>query len=404
MALVAPLGAGENWPQFRGPDGQGHADANGLPLTWSETQNVVWKTAIPGRGWSSPVIEDDRIWLTTAADEGRSLRALCIHATTGRIIHDIEVFRLDNPPPINAKNSYASPTPIVDVGQVFVHFGTFGTACLDAQSGKILWKNRELRLDHKEGPGGSPALCGELLIMICDGIDVQYVAALDRRSGSLRWKTDRSGPVNEDFDQRKAYSTPLLIDVNGQPQAVCVGADRVIAYDPATGAERWWAFFDGYSTVPRPVHGHGLVYFSTGYNSPELWAIRADSVGNVTESGVVWRYMKQMPTNPSPILVGSEIYVVSDRGVATCLDALTGRDIWVARLGGNYSASPIHAAGRIYFFSEDGETHVVRSGTQYELLATNQLDGQFMASPAVVGQALILRTDTHLYRIEQGKP
>src|SRR5262249_47876408 len=233
--LLCGSGVPADWPQFRGPDGQGHSSARGLPLRWNEKENVRWKTAIPGLGWSSPVIGDGRVWLTTATDDGHSLRAICVDADSGRLLRDIEVFRVKDPPPINPKNSYASPTPVLDDGRLYVHFGTFGTACLEAASGKILWINQELRLDHKEGPGSSPILCGDLLILNCDGLDVQYVAALDKKTGRLAWKTKRTGARAQNPDFRKAYTTPLVIRVGGKDQIVSVGADRTSAYDPATG-------------------------------------------------------------------------------------------------------------------------------------------------------------------------
>jgi outer membrane protein assembly factor BamB len=289
LFMPAPSWAGESWPQFRGPDGQGHADAVGLPVTWSDDENVTWKTAIAGRGWSSPVVDGDRIWLTTALDDGRSLHALCIDRASGRIVHDEHVFNIDEPAKINAKNSYASPTPVIEGDRVWVHFGTYGTACLDSRSGKILWTNNELKLDHKEGPGSSPILVGNLLVVNCDGMDVQYVVALDKRTGSIVWKAERSGRKNADPDLRKAYSTPLAIDVAGRKQIVSVGADRASAYDAATGAELWYVDFEGFSNVPRPLFAGGLVILDTGYMKPQLWAIRPDGAGDVTESHIVWR-------------------------------------------------------------------------------------------------------------------
>ncbi|MBI2823853.1 MAG: PQQ-binding-like beta-propeller repeat protein [Planctomycetia bacterium] len=392
--------AGESWPQFRGPDGQGHADARGLPLTWSETENVVWKVPVPGRGWSSPVIDRDQIWLTTAFDDGHSLRALCCDRATGKTLFDIEVFRVAEPQKINAKNSYASPTPVIEGNRLWVHFGTYGTACIDGTTGKILWTNQELRLDHKEGPGSSPVLCGDLLVLTCDGQDVQFLAALDKRTGRKVWKTARSGAKNPDPDLCKAYSTPLVISVAGRRQIVGTGADRGYGYDAATGEELWHVDYQGFSNVPCPVFADGLVFIDTGYMKPQLWAIRPDGRGDVTDSHVQWRATAQVPANPSPIVIGEELYMVSDQGVLTCLDARTGREHYKSRLGGNYSASPIAAEGRIYFTSEAGETVVVAAGKKFRELARNQLDGRTLASAAVAGRAIFLRTEAHLYRIE----
>ena len=390
----------EDWPQFRGPDGQGHASDRPVATTWSESENITWKTAIPGRGWSSPVILGSQIWMTTATDEGHSLRAICVDRATGSLLHDVEVFKIAEPVNLNAKNSHASPTSVIEPGRLYVHFGTMGTACLDTNSGTVLWTNQELKIDHKEGPGSSPVLWNEFLIVNCDGMDIQYVAALDKHTGKVAWWTWRSGPLDPKNDRQKAYCTPLVIRVGERDQLVSPGADWCIAYDPLTGGEIWKVHYRGYSTVPRPLFAHGLLYFITGFDKPELIVVRPDGQGDVTESHVVWRYNKQVPANPSPIIVGGEIYFVSDQGVCTCLDALTGEDLWRQRLAGKYSASPILAGGLVYFSNEDGTTFVLRPGRQYELLATNQLEGQLMASPVAVDGELFLRTDTHLYRIE----
>lgn len=391
------------WPQFRGPGGQGVVRSQQLPMHWEEdAPSIRWKTPISGEGWSSPVIQNDTLWITTAADEGRSLRAVCVAADDGRVLREAEVFRITDPIHINPKNSYASPTPVLDGNCVYIHFGTMGTACLDADTGDVLWRNIELQLDHKEGPGSSPIVHGPHLIVHCDGIDVQYIVALDKATGEIAWKAVRPGPFSvPDPDQHKAYSTPLVIHVDGQDQLISTAADWVFAYDPATGDELWKVNYIGYSNVPRPVFDGRRIYICTGYNRPELWAIRVtDAAGDVTETHVDWRFRGQVPANSSPVLAAGRLFLVSDRGVATCVDPETGREIWKMRLGGNYSASPITDGQRIWFSSEDGEVHVIRAGDEYELLATNVLDGRLMASPAVVGDTLYLRTDSHLYRIE----
>lgn len=401
IMLIAPvLCQADDWPQFRGPSGQGHANAGDLPLTWSEAQNVAWKTKIPGRGWSSPVVCGNQIWCTTATEDGRLLHAICVDAQSGQLLHDLPLFQVDSPPPINAKNSYASPSPVVEPGRVYVHFGTQGTAGIDTTSAKVIWTNQTLRLDHKEGPGSSPIIWNDLLIVNCDGIDVQYVAALDKATGQLAWKSDRPGPLHANPDFRKAYCTPLVIKRNGQEQLISPGTDQVIAYDPATGRQLWKVPYQGFSNVPRPVAGDDLIYICTGYNKPQLWAIRAPSPEQ-SEPEVIWRCTKQVPANPSPVLVDDRLYMVSDQGVMTCLDANTGDPVWTKRIGGGYSASLLYAAGRIYLFSEEGQTTVIRPGDKFDQLAANALDGGIMASPAVVDRAILLRTDTHLYRLEE---
>jgi outer membrane protein assembly factor BamB len=396
MTLIALILALQDWPQFRGPDGQGHADAKSLPLKWSEgSQNVAWKTAVAGLGWSSPVLSDGRIWMTAATEEGKSLRAVCLDATSGKELHNVEIFKLAAPGGIHKKNSHASPTPILEGDRVYVHFGPHGTACLSSK-GAIVWK-QQIRYSPVHGPGGSPALWRDLLLISCDGGDAQFVVGLDKKSGLQRWRTPREP---NDYAKKFAFSTPLVIDVKGAPQAVSAGASSATAYDPQTGKPIWRVrYAEGYSVVPRPVYGHGLVFIGTGYDKPTLIAVRPDGKGDVTDSHVAWKLDKGAPHNPSPLLVGDELYIVSDSGVAACLDAKTGRENWRERLGGNFSASPLEAAGRIYFLDEDGALTVVKAGKTFEKLARNELKARTLASPAAVEGALYLRTDKHLYRI-----
>ena len=392
--LAAPhlLFAGD-WPEFRGPSGQGYSDDTGLPLTWSESHNIVWKAPLPGRGWSSPVIAGNELWLTVSNEQGRSLRAISLDAETGQVRHDVEVFRFSRRPSIHQKNSYASPTPIIENERVYVHFGTLGTAAL-TRDGKVVWKNQQLRYQHGHGPGGSPALSGDLLIVNCDGTDVQYVAALDKNTGRIRWQTHRPSA-------RMAFSTPLVIDAGDSPQVVSVGGDRAVSYDPESGEELWWIRFIGFSGVPRPVFGRGLVYLTSGFYNPMLFAVRPNGSGDVTSSHIAWQSSRGVPLTSSPLLVEEELYYVSDRGFVTCLDAKTGRRHWQARLGGAFSASPVYADGRIYFLNESGETTVITAGRKFNKLAQNQLGKRTLASIAVSGAAIFLRTESHLYRIEE---
>jgi outer membrane protein assembly factor BamB len=396
FALLVLLGAGvhaEDWPQFRGPTGQGHSSERGLPLDWSESRNVKWKTSVPGRGWSSPVVAGGRVWLTTSVKaNGASLRAVAYDVETGREAVNVEVFRLRSADLLNAKNSHASPTPIADGERVYVHFGAEGTAALTT-SGEIVWKTR-LPYQSQHGNGGSPMLYGDLLILSCDGSDQAFVVALDKRTGKVRWKTWRRQP----WDQ--AYSTPLLIRVGEQDQVVSVGAYRAAAYDPQTGKELWRvSYADGFSNVPRPVYGHGLVYIATGFQQPTLMAVRPDGSGDVTRTHVAWTLRRAAPLTPSPLIVGDEIYVVNDGGIASCLDARTGDTHWQQRLGGEYSASPLFADGRIYFLDEEGTATAIAPGKAFVRLATASLDGATLASIAVADGSLFIRSDTHLYRI-----
>jgi outer membrane protein assembly factor BamB len=390
LLLSVPVLA-QDWPEFRGPSGQGTSDARGLPLTWSETKNVRWKIAIPGSGWSSPVIQGDRIWLTTATEDGKSLRAISVDRNTGAILQNVEVFRSRQSTLKNQKNSHASPTPVLEGDRVYLHFGANGTACI-TQAGEIVWKTRLEYDNGQHGPGGSPVLYEDLLIVSCDGQDVQYVAALDKLTGKVRWKKFREG--------YQAYTTPLVVRLPTGDQLISPGAYRAIAYEPRTGKQIWEVKYgDGFSNVPRPVYGHGLVFICSGFQQPSLLAVSVDGRGDVTKKNVAWTLKRGVPLTPSPLLVGEELYMVTDNGIATCVDAKTGTEHWRARMEGNFSASPISADGRIYFLSEEGLTVVMAPGKKFQPLATNELDGETLASMAVSGGSIFVRSRTHLYRL-----
>ena len=400
IAGASALAQAEDWPQFRGPTGQGHATERNLPLEWSETHNIIWKVPVPGLGWSSPAVANGRVWLTTVVESkerrGRvsaSLRALAYDIATGRELVNVEVFRLDDAGYVNPKNSRASPTPIVDGDRVYVHFGAEGTAAVST-SGEILWTTH-LRYESQHGNGGSPTLYRDLLIVNCDGNGGEaYVIALETATGKTRWKTARRRPADQ------AYSTPLVITVGQQDQLVSVGAYRAAAYEPLTGQEIWRVSYgDGFSNVPRPVFGQGLVFIATGFQTPSLMAVRPDGKGDVTRSHVAWTIARGAPYTPSPLLVGNDLYYVSDTGVLSLADAMSGQIVWQQRLGGNYSASPVFADGRIYFQSEEGMTTVIAPGREFKRLAVNRLDGATLASMAVSNGSFYIRSHTHLYRI-----
>jgi len=381
----------EDWPEFRGPTGQGVSDERGLPLTWSETSNIKWKVAIPGKGWSSPAILGDRIWLTTATEEGKSLRAICVDRNTGAITQNVEVFHIKSLGPLSPKNSLASPTPVLEGDRVYLHFGAHGTACI-TQSGEIVWKTKLEYDNGQHGGGGSPVLYDNLLIVSCDGLDVQYVAALDKLTGKIKWKKLREG--------YQAYTTPLVVKLPTGDQVISPGAFRAIAYEPRTGKEIWQVRYgEGFSNVPRPVYGNGLIFICTGFQEPSLLAVRLDGRGEVGKKQIVWTLKRGAPLTPSPLLVGDELYVITDNGIATCVDAATGKEYWKARVGGNHSASPIYADGRIYFLSEEGESVVIAPGKELKVLAKNELNEETLASMAVSSGSIFIRTRTHLYRL-----
>lgn len=405
LVLLSPTWLlAEDSLQFRGTDGQGHSAAKNLPLTWSETENIAWKVAIDGLGWSSPSIQGQQIWLTTGLDNGHSLRAICLDRASGKELHNIEIFTPAEPGKVHPKNSHASPTPVIEGDRVYLHFGGHGTACISTD-GKILWKTNELKYEHRHGPGGSPVVWQDLLLLSCDGTDVQFVVALDKQTGKIVWKKDREH-ISEARRTGKenvpmAYTTPLLVEINGVMQLLSPGSDSLVAYDPRTGNEIWWFSYFGYSNVPRPVVGKGLVFISSGYNSPQFYAARIDGAGDVTESHLAWNMKKAAPLNPSPLLVDDELYILADNGILTCVDAVSGEQHYQKRIGGTYSASPTFADGRIYVLDENGGATVFKPGKEFESLATNKLEGRTLATPTFVDEQIFLRTNTHLYRIEK---
>jgi outer membrane protein assembly factor BamB len=417
LLVLSAAPARGDWPDFRGPTGDGHVSAAraaepiGLPLEWSESKNVKWKTEIPYRGWSTPVIMGGQVWLTTATEDGHDFFAICVDEATGDAKYNVPLFHTDTPEPLgNVVNCYAACSPVIEPGRVYVHFGSYGTACLDTATGKVLWKRDDLPCRHYRGPSSSPVIFENLLILTFDGADLQYLAALDKMTGETVWKTDRDvvwndenapGKFAKDGDMRKAHSTPLLVTgADGRVQLLSDGAKAAFSYDPRTGKENWRVHFDDWSVAPRPLYQDGIEYLVTGLVHPQFWAVKTDGEGDVTDSGVNWRLTQHVAKTASPILVDGLIYMLSDDGIATAVDAATGEIVWTKRIGGKFAASPIYGDGRLYFCDQQGVTTIVKPGREYEALASNTLDDGLMASPAVDGKSLFLRTKTHLYRIE----
>ncbi len=419
----------ETWSQFRGPNGDGKVDGQNVPINFSESKNVTWKTKLPGRAWSSPVIADGFIWATTAievfpSDEEKieimikqgieekkfkqlqvakriDLKLLKIDLQSGELKTTIDLTSIDAPDAIHSLNSYASPTPAIDGDKIYCHFGTYGTFCIDRATGKQSW-TRKLPLVHSVGPGSSPFIYDDMLILIQDGVERQYVTALNKASGETIWEKDRPEMDAPTGDMKKAYSTPIAVkDKLGREQLICMASQWMVAYEPKTGNEIWKVRHGkGFSVVPRPVYNDGVVYFSTGFGKPELWAVSVDGSGDVTDTHVQWQVIKGISKKPSPLVHDGLIYVVEDNGVASCFEAKSGDQVWKKRIGGNYSASPLMAGGYIYVGSHEGDVIVLKPGTDGKVVAENKIDGQIMASPAVTDNALIIRTAEAMYRIE----
>lgn len=427
LTSLSTLSLADDWPQFRGPTGQGTVAETGIPIHWSPDSNVAWACDIPGKGWSSPVIRGNQVWLTTAVEtpateaqieaarkrSGMSarqfsqqrvigqvtLKAICVHRNTGKVLHDVDLFQLEMPDSIHSLNSYASPTPVIVDQQVVCHFGANGTACLNVENGQVLWK-KSIKIQHGVGAGSSPVAYQDLIILVCDGMDKQFITAVNRLTGETAWTTPRPPIRATNGDMRKAYCTPLLVADQGREQLIIPGAQWVCSYDPASGKELWRVDHgSGFSNVPRPVYQNGVVYICTGFMRPELWAIRVDGTGDVSETHVLWRQSQQIPTMPSPLLVGQRIYTLHDRGILTCFDIKTGESLFRERIGGNFSASPLLVGDRVYLMSREGEVTVFKEGAQYKQLAQFSWDAQFMASPAIVGNTMYVRTDQQLLAV-----
>jgi outer membrane protein assembly factor BamB len=389
------------WPEFRGGAAQGVARQGGLPLTWGDHDHIAWRVPTEGLGWSSPAVMGERIYLTTAVPRGDDvydLTAECRRLSDGTLVWREVVQRQTGKVEIHSKNSHASPSPLVSGERVYVHFGPHATACLNAVDGRLIWKTR-LEYKPQHGTGGSPALFEDVLIVCCDGRDVQYVVGLDAATGRERWRTPRDTNPRKGF----SFSTPLVIQAGGRWQAICPGSDAVFAYDPRLGRELWRCRYeDGYSVVPRPVYAEGLLFVCTGYDRPKILAIDPTGSGDVTDSHVRWVLERGAPHNPSPVVCDGALYCVSDKGIVTCVDARSGVERWQERLGGNYSASPLVANGRLYLQDEAGVCHVLAAAPSFQLLATNKwAEGErTYASFAVAGRSLILRSESELVRVD----
>ena len=408
-ARVEPQSA--QWPQFRGPDGNGLA-AGTPPVTWSESSNIKWKTAVHGRAWSSPIVLDGQVWMSTATVDGKELSAVALDLQSGKILHDLKLFHVENPQFAHKFNSYASPTPVIEPGRVYVTFGSPGTAAIDTRTGKVLWERRDLECNHFRGAGSSPIIFENLLLMHFDGSDRQYVVGLDKRTGKTVWRTERSidfkdlgpdGKPEAEGDYRKAFATPQIVTSAGQPVMISIGSKATYGYDPRSGKELWRLEERGaHSGSTRPLAGHGLVFYPSGFPTGQLLAIRLAEKPDAAPE-IVWRVTRAVSNKPSVLLVDDLIFMINDVGILSCIEAKTGSTVWTSRVPGTYSASPVSAAGRVYLFNEDGKSIVFKAGREFMQLGDNLLDDGFMASPAVVGNALIVRTRTHVYRIEESR-
>ena len=401
MACFCAMVRGEDrWLQFRGTIGDGVTQVVDLPTNWSATENIAWRCELPGEGWSSPVVQDDRIYLTTAIelDSGeRELALLVVDAKSGKQLSRTKIFTQPAASPkIHGKNSHASPTPILAGDRLYLHFGHQGTACVKL-SGDIVWSNDKLSYPPVHGNGGSPALVGKALIFSQDGSEQGKVVALNADTGAPLWETARDVDASKKF----SFCTPLVLESAGKSQVILPGSNVVQALDAATGKEIWRVRYDGYSVIPRPIVAAGLIMICTGYNKPSLIAIKPDGQGDVTDSHIAWQMQTNVPHTPSLSTLDGLLFMVSDNGIASCLDGKTGQEIWKERIGGNFSASPLLSGDKLYLLSEEGDTTIVRASRKFEKLAKNSLGDRTLASMAVVDNDLLIRSKSALWRVRK---
>ena len=427
LLCIPSICRAQNWPEFRGPHGDGHADVKSAPTKWSESnfavvspsfesnklqfkaltceagENIKWKTPIKGKAWSSPVVWGKQVWMTNAPPDGSELYAVCLDLDTGKEIHNVLLWKVAEPQFCHDMNSYASCTPALEEGRGYFHFGVHGTACVDLKTGKVIWDrppfDPDLPCNHHRGAASSPIIHGKHIFLTFDGFDLQYVVALDKETGKTVWKTDRNIAYKSDNgDVKKAYSTPAVFKIDGKEQLVSPSAEATIAYNPENGSELWRVTHGGMNGALRPLYSHGLIYLTTYSGGIQLFALKPEGTGDITKN-IAWKQEKGAAKRSSPIVVDDKIYMVSDEGILSCVDALTGKLVWSKRAGGTWASSPVYAAGKIYFFDIEGKSYVLNPGDKYDEVAENKLDAGCMASPAVVEGALIVRTKQAVYRI-----
>ncbi|HEX7585127.1 MAG TPA: PQQ-binding-like beta-propeller repeat protein [Prolixibacteraceae bacterium] len=399
----------ENWTHLRGSNLDGHSLSKNAPVSWSETSNILWKTEIRGVAWSSPVVFGDQIWTSSATQNGKEMFAVCTDFNSGKILKEVLLFKPDSVQNIHPTNSYATSTPCIEDGFVYVHFGTYGTACVDTRNFEVVWTRTDLNCDHMQGAASSPILYKDLLILHIEGTDVQYLIALNKHTGQTVWKTNRPSEYYDNIEpvSRKAYCTPIVVNVNGKDQLISNGSQLCIAYEPETGKEIWQVFYGDDSTISMPLSYGGLVFVNSGWMFPKdgspfyarLLAVDPTGTGDVTKTKVKWETGTDVPQISTPVIVDSLIYMVHERGDLTCLNARNGAVIWKTKLKDQFNASVLFASGNIYLFSLKGKTYVIKPGLSFQLVAENQLDGMIKATPAIVRDNIILRTDKFLYRI-----
>jgi len=395
------------WTHFRGNDLNGISGEKEVPVTWNDSTHIAWKTSIEGRGWSSPVVYGDQVWFTSTTMGSNELMAICLSFNTGELIYKRILFSPDSLYRKHAVNTYATPTPAIEDGYVYINFGRYGTTCLDTKTGKGIWERTDLKCTDIQGPGSSLLIYKDKLILHMEGVDIQYIVALDKQTGETRWITERP---KELYDQlayigKKAYITPIIVNVDGKDLMISNGSAACIAYDPETGREVWRVVQGEDSTIAMPTEADGIVYYYTGESNDsgnryaELIALDPRGHGDIENTNVLWRLNTPILQLLTPVVVDGLLYTVDTRGMMYCLDSSSGETIWSKKMKGKYHSSPIYAAGNVYFSSEIGTTYVIRAGRGMDFVSENSLEGEIWATPAVTGGAIIMRTSEFLYKI-----
>jgi len=393
--MVADEGEGAKyWPRWRGPSGQGVVTGTGYVDTWSATQNVLWKTPVPGRGNSSPIVWGDHIFLTTAYDGGRRVSVLAYSRSTGRLLWETAAPAGRTDSGAHYKNGHASATSATDGERVYVSFGPRGLFAFDF-NGKIAWQRDLGSMEAYHGAAGSPLLYRNRIILYQDQWRGSFIAAFDTRTGRDLWRTLR--------DANTGWGTPIAVRVGSRDEIIVSSQQQVQAYDPERGRELWRCDGNTYEVIPTPVVGYGMIFCSSGRAGPTL-AIRPGGSGDVTRTHLAWESPRGSPFVPSPILYGEQLYMVNDMAsIATSLHAMTGKTMWQGRLGvarsEGFSASPVAVDGKIFFTNDEGETFVLRAGPTFDLLHVNRIGERTLASPALVDGRWYIRTDRNLYAI-----
>ncbi len=398
----------ENWTFLRGSNLDGIAEKENIPLHWDSTA-IKWKTMIHGKGYSSPVVYGDQVWITTATPNGKELYAVCVDYNSGRIIHDVKVFSPEQVEGKHTLNTYASPTPCIEKGFVYVHYGSLGTACLNTASGAVVWTRTDLKCKHVQGPASSPILYKNLLILHYEGTDVRFIIAVDKSTGKTVWKVDRPAEPYLQLPEigRKAYITPIIINVKGQDMLISNGSAVCIAYDPDTGREIWRVVGGAESTIAMPIAENGLLYWYTGFTedsngkSTEFIAVNPEGKGDITSTNILWRKKERLSRNQclTPVIKDGLIYTVNTINTMMCINAGNGSEVWSTHVSSNWDASPLYINGNVWFFSVKGDVITLKAGRKYEVIARNRMDSGIWATPAVLRNSVILRTEKYLCRI-----